>query len=83
MAISGRALDVSEPDGVFVHTVPRHLRMSMSKILRAWEMFRWGADFSGSSKRLDDDGRADLVDPLCRAPTSLTLRSYIRLGNLV
>jgi hypothetical protein len=40
-------------------------------------------DFGDLSERRNDDGRADLVDSLYRTPTSFTLRSYIRLGNLV
>lgn len=55
----------------------------MSKIYEVGRC-RFEIDFSDSRERLDDDdGRTDLVDPLYRTPTSFTLRSFIRLGNLV
>jgi hypothetical protein len=84
MTISGSEPMMRQELGdVLIHAVHCHLQMPMSKILRGWEILVREVDTGGSSERLDDDDdrRTDLVDSLCRTPTSFTLRSYIRLGK--
>lgn len=85
MTISGsEPLTCQELGGVF-YTQFHHLWMSMSKILRGWEYSFVRGRYCAvlASDAMTTDGQTDLVDSLCRTPTSFTLRSYIRLGNLV